>query len=160
MLGADGRNAGVIGVGRRAVRAADRTPWASGLRQLTYVVTTQPPLRGDALAQRLADDVDPAFGAELGQDVRDVGLHGTPGQEHAAGDIRGGRAPGDHGGDLDLGRGERVPARGGARPPLAADAEPDAVGAKTAAGPADVPGRLQAVVAADRLLHGGPGLVV
>src|SRR3984957_10670243 len=156
MLGADGRNAGVIGVGRRAVRAADRTPWASGLRQLTYVVTTQPPLRGDALAQRLADDIDPAFRAELGEDVRDVGLHGTPGQEHAPGDVRRRRAPGHQGGDPDLGRGERLPARGGARTAPAADAAPDAVGTKTAVSPADVPGRLQAVVEADRLVQGDP----
>jgi len=48
----------------------------------------QSPLRGDALAQRLADDIDPAFRAELGEDVRDVGLHGAPGQEHAPGDVR------------------------------------------------------------------------
>src|SRR5260370_32569754 len=118
------------------------------------------PLRGDALAQRLAGDIDPAFRAELGEDVRDVGLHGAPGQEHAPGDVRRGRAPGDHGGDLDLGRGERLPARGGARPAPAADAAPDAVGTKTAVGPADVPGRLQAAVEAGRLVPGAPGLVV
>src|SRR5260370_6380843 len=119
----------------------------------------QSPLRGDALAQRLADDIDPALRAELGEDVRDVGLHGAPGQEHAPGDVRRCRAPGYHGGDPDLGRGERLPARGGARRAPAADAAPDAVGTKTAVGAADVPGRLQAVVEADRLVHGDPGLV-
>jgi hypothetical protein len=90
-----------------AVDAADRTPWTSGLRQLTYVTAGQSPLRGDALAQRLADDIDPASRAELGEDVRDVGLHGAP-----------------------------------------------------AVGPADVPGRPQAVVQAGRLVQGDPGLVV
>src|SRR5579862_815358 len=109
-------------------------------------------LRGDALAQRFADDIDPALRAELGQDVRDVGLHGAPGQEHTPGDVRRGGAPGDQGGDLDLGRGERLPARGGVRPTPDADAAPDAVGTKTAVGPADVPGCLQAVVEADRLV--------
>src|SRR6202161_1088691 len=94
------------------------------------------PLRGDALAQRLADDIDPAFRAELGEDVRDVGLHGAPGQEHAPGDVRRCRAPRYHRGDPDLGRGERLPARGGVRPASAADAAPDAVRTKTAVGAA------------------------
>src|SRR5271156_3526528 len=119
----------------------------------------QPALRGDALTQRLANDIDPASRAELGENVRDVGLHRPPGQEHAPGDVRRGRAPGDQGGDLDLGRGERLPARGGARPAPAADAAPDAEGTKTAVGPADVPGRLHTLVEADRLVQGDPGLV-
>jgi 2-alkyl-3-oxoalkanoate reductase len=57
--------------------------WREGFR-----AWAQPRLGGVALAQRLADDIYPAFGAELGEDVRDVRLHGTPGQEQAPGDIR------------------------------------------------------------------------
>jgi hypothetical protein len=48
-------------------------------------------LRRDALVQRLADDIYPAFRAELGQDARDVGVHGPAGQEHAARDLAAGR---------------------------------------------------------------------
>jgi hypothetical protein len=45
-------------------------------------------LCGAALAQRLADDVYSPLRAELGEDVRDMRLYGTPGQEQAPGDIR------------------------------------------------------------------------
>ena len=68
-------------------------------------------------------------------------------------------APGDHGGDLELGRGERLPARGGPRPARTADAAPDAVGAKPAVGPPDVPAGLQALVQADGLVQRSPGLL-
>src|ERR1700733_952294 len=88
------------------------------------------PLGCDAVAQRLADDVYPTAAVELGQDVGNVGLHGSPGQEHAAGDVRRRVAPGDQGADLDLGGGERRPAEsraGRAAPP---NAPPNAVRAQ------------------------------
>src|ERR1700748_3110806 len=103
-------------------------------------------LRRDALVQRLADDIYPAFRAELGQDARDVGLHGPAGQEHAAGDVRGRVASGDEGGDLQLGRGQRVPARDGSLPSRAPCAPPDAVRAEPGVGPPDVPARLKPVI--------------
>jgi len=60
----------------------------------------------------LADDFGAGVGAELGQDVGDVGLHGVAGQEQLGGDVGVGPPVGDQGGDLDLGGGERVPALG------------------------------------------------
>jgi hypothetical protein len=63
-----------------------------------------------------------------------MGLHGTPGQEHAPGDVRGRITPGHQGSDRDLGRRERLPAGGRARPAPAPDAAPDAMGAEPAVG--------------------------
>src|SRR5580658_2764046 len=88
------------------------------------------PLGRNPLAQRLPDDLDPALRPELGEDVGDVGLHRSAGQEHAAGDVRRRVAPGDQGGDLDLGRGECLPAGGRAWRASAPVAALDAVGAK------------------------------
>src|SRR6266851_5129374 len=118
------------------------------------------PLRGDAVAQRFADDLYPAFRAEFGQDAGDVGLHSPPRQEHALGDVRRRVAAGEQGGDLDLGRSERLPARGGPRLAPTAGTAPDAVGAKPTLGPADVPPGLQAVVEADSLVQRRPGFLV
>src|SRR5207245_657118 len=61
---------------------------------------------------------------------------------------------------LDLGRRERAPAGGAPRPARTADAAPDAVGAKPAVGPADVPAGIHALVRADGLVQRGPGLFV
>src|SRR6516225_967629 len=117
-------------------------------------------LCGVALAQRLADDLSPAFRAELGEDVRDMGLYGTPGQEQAPGDIRRRVAPGDHGSDLHLGWRERLPAEGSTLRTRTADAASDAVGPKPAFGPPYVPAGLQALVEADCLVQGGPRLIL
>src|SRR6202030_3135564 len=113
-----------------------------------------------AVTQRLADDLNPALGVELDQNARDVSLHRAPGQEHAAGDLRRRVAPGDQGGNLDLGRRERGPAGIGPRPARTADAAPDAVAAKPAVGAADVPARIHALVQGDGLVQRGPGLFV
>lgn len=94
-----------------------RNSRGSVLRRSTRVRAT-----GDAVAQGFADDFHPALGAELGQDPGDVGLHGPTGQEHAPGDVRRRVAPGDQGGDLDLGRCEGLPAGRRARPASAPDA--------------------------------------
>src|SRR6185312_13310555 len=110
----------------------------------------------DALAQGLADDVDPALGFEFDEDAGDVGLYGSPGQEHAAGNVRRRVAPGDQGGDLDLSRGERLPAGGRAPSAPAPDAPLDAVGAEPSLGPPDIPPGLHVLVQADGLVQGGP----
>src|SRR5277367_6674525 len=68
-------------------------------------------------------------------------------------------APCDQSGDLDLGRGERLPAGGRTLPAPAAGAAPDAVGASRPLGPTDVPPGLQAVVEAGCLVQGGSGFI-
>src|SRR6266542_4526235 len=47
---------------------------------------------------------------ELGEDVRDVALHGPPGQEQLRGDVRARSTGGHQDGDLALGLGQRAPA--------------------------------------------------
>src|SRR5690242_10456493 len=100
---------------------------------------TAGPLGRDSVAERLADDFYPALDLELGEDVGDVGLHGPPGQEQAAGDVRRRVTSGDQGGDLGLGGGERVPSEGRARLAVPPDASPDAVRAEPGISPPDIP---------------------
>ena len=52
-----------------------------------------------------------------------------------------------------------VPAEGRPLAALAAHAAPDAVGTEPALGPPDVPAGLQALIEADRLVQGGPGVL-
>src|SRR5580658_9788108 len=97
------------------------------------------PLRRYSLIQRLADDVYPALRLELDNDPGDVGLHSSPGQEHATGNVRRRVAPGDQGGDLHLGGGQRRPPDGRAWSAAGAGASPDTVRAQPTLGPPDVP---------------------
>jgi len=88
---------------------------------------------------------------ELLQDVGDVGRDGSPGQHKPGGDLRVGQSLLHECGDLDLGRGEAVPAA--LRPPvLGVRPAPDAVGAEGGLDPGYVRGRAQGGVD----LH-GPG---
>ena len=134
--------------------------WASTATTRPVMTPPRPsPLRGDAVVQYFADDLHPAFRAELRENVRDMGLHGPPGQEHAPGDVRCRAALGDQGGHPDLGRRERLPAGGGAAHARAADAAPDAVGTEPTVGAPDVPVSVQALVRADGLVEHGSGFV-
>src|SRR6185312_6702676 len=51
-------------------------------------------------------------GAQLGEDVREVGLDRAEGDEHALADLAVGATGGDVAHDLELGRGQAVPAAG------------------------------------------------
>jgi hypothetical protein len=106
------------------------------------------------MLEGLADDLSAGVGAELGQDVRDVGLHGVAGQEQLGGDVWVGPADGDQAGDLGLGGGKRVPPLGRPRP-LSSAAPPDAVAAQPGIGAAQVPRRAQVGVEPGRGADGG-----
>src|SRR6266545_2417249 len=80
---------------------------------------------------------------ELGEDVRDVALHGPPGQEQLRGDVRARSTGGHQDGDLALGLGQRAPAdaRPLWRPAAAQPSLPQPAG-----GPVDVPDGVQAFI--------------
>src|SRR5712691_4162337 len=97
-------------------------------------------------AAGLPGDVHSGPGAELGEDVRDVGLDGAPGQQEFGGYVRVGPAVGDQPGDAGFGGAEGRPAAGGRVAAAGAPAAADAERAQPGVGAAEVPVSAQPAV--------------
>jgi hypothetical protein len=87
-----------------------------------------------------------------------VGLDGPPRDEHPLGDLGVGEALGDQADDLELGGGERVPARG-RPPPAAGDAAPRPAPSQGSVDARQVARRAAALVGRARLLEQLAGAV-